>query len=61
MAPPIPPAVAVNVKLSSSQIILLSLSVFIVAFGFDCMFTVIGVLVDEHALGSGLPPISGSL
>ena len=61
VAPPIPPAVAVNVKLSSSHIMLLSLSVLRVAFTFDSIFTVIGELVDEQAVGSGLPPSKGLL
>ena len=61
VAPPTPPAEAVNVKLSSSQITLLSLSVFIVAFGSDCIFTVIAELVDEQAVGSGFPAIKGLL
>ena len=61
VAPPIPPAVAVNVKISSSQITLFSLSELKVAFTFDSIFTVIGELVDEQAVGSGLPPSRGLL
>ena len=61
VAPPIPPAVAVNVKLSSSHIMLFSLSELKVAFTFDSIFTVIGVLVDEQAVGSGLPATRGLL
>ena len=61
VAPVTPPAVAVNVKLSSSHIMLLNLSVFRVGFKFDSIFTVIGELVDEQAVGSGLPPSRGLL
>ena len=61
MAPPIPPAVAVNVKLSSLQITLLSLLVLKVALGADCIFTVTAELVDEQAVGSGFPAIKGLL
>ena len=53
VAPPIPPAVAVNVRLSSSHIILFSLSELKVTSTFDSIFTVIGELVDEQAFGSG--------
>ena len=61
MAPPIPPAVAVNVKLSSSQITLLGLLVLKVTLGSDCIFTVTAELVDEQAVGSGFPAIKGLL
>ena len=61
VAPVTPPAVAVRVKLSSSHIMLLNLSVLRVAFTFDSIFTVIGELVDEQAVGSGLTPSKGLL
>jgi hypothetical protein len=55
-APVIPPAVAVILNDSSSQIILLSLSDEIVAFGIGSIFTVTGLEIDEQAVGSGFPP-----
>ena len=58
MAPAIPPAVAVILNDSSSQMILLSLSDEIVAFGTELIFTVTGLEIDEQAVGSGFPPLS---
>ena len=53
---PISYVVSVSVKLSASYIMVLRLSVRRVAVTFDSIFTVIGELVDEQSVGSGLPP-----
>ena len=55
-APAIPPAVAVILNDSSSQIMLLSLSDEIVAPGIGTILTVTGLEIDEHAVESGFPP-----
>ena len=60
-APAIPPAVAVILKVSSSQIILFNLSDEIVAFGVVSTWTATGLDIDEHAEGSGFPPKSSLL
>ena len=55
-APAIPPAVAVILNDSSSQIMLLSLSDEIVAPGIGTILTVTGLEIDEQAVESGFPP-----
>ena len=60
-APAIPPAVAVILNDSSSQIISLSLSEEIVAFGMGLILTETGLEIDEQAVGSGFPPLSNLL
>ena len=60
-APAIPPAVAVILNDSSSQIISLSLSEEIVAFGMGLILTETGLEIDEQAVGSGFPLLSNLL